>query len=97
MFLYSTGALEILHVSDPDVVKDIGHCTPSELGKPNYLKRSRKALFGGDLFKVNGDEWAYQRKVIAPEFFMEKIKGMISLIEDACVPLLELGNMGWNS
>ncbi|XP_025808604.1 cytochrome P450 714C3-like isoform X1 [Panicum hallii] len=89
VFIYSTGALEILHVSDPELVKDIGHCTPSELGKPNYLKRSRKALFGGGLFTLNGDEWAYQRKLMAPEFIMDKIKGMIELIEDATVPLLE--------
>lgn len=74
MFVYSTGALEILHVSDPEMVKDIGHRTPSELGKPNYLKRSRKALFGGGLFTLNGNDWAYQRKLIAPEFFMDKIK-----------------------
>nr|CAB3490751.1 unnamed protein product [Digitaria exilis] len=89
VFIYSTGALEILHVSDPEMVKDIGHCTPSELGKPTYLKRSRKALFGGGLLTVNGDEWAYQRKLMAPEFFMDKIKGMIELIEDATSPLLE--------
>ncbi|KAL6597390.1 hypothetical protein ACP70R_046830 [Stipagrostis hirtigluma subsp. patula] len=89
VFLYSTGALEILHVSDPEMVKDIIHCTPTELGKPNYLKRSRKALFGGGLFTVNGDEWAYQRKIVAPEFFMDKIKGMIQLIEDSTFPLLQ--------
>ncbi|KAJ1264648.1 hypothetical protein BS78_08G016100 [Paspalum vaginatum] len=89
VFLYSTGALEILHVSDPDMVKDIGQRTPSELGKPNYLKRSRKALFGGGISLANGDEWAYHRKIIAPEFFTDKIKGMIQLIEDATVPVLE--------
>uniref|UniRef100_A0A0E0BN52 Cytochrome P450 n=1 Tax=Oryza glumipatula TaxID=40148 RepID=A0A0E0BN52_9ORYZ len=71
------------------MVKDIGRWTPSELGKPNYLKKSRKALFGGGLFTENGDEWAYQRKIIAPEFFMDKIKGMIQLIEDATVTVLE--------
>lgn len=89
VFLYSSGGREILHVSQPDMVKDIGHWTPSELGKPNYLKKTRKALLGGGLFTVNGDEWAYQRKTMAPEFFMEKIKGMIQLIEDATAPLLE--------
>lgn len=56
------------------MVKDIGHWTPSQLGKPNYLKKSRKALFGGGLISVNGDEWAYQRRIIAPEFFMDRIK-----------------------
>ncbi|KAL5203539.1 hypothetical protein ABZP36_008410 [Zizania latifolia] len=89
VFLYSTGAKEMLQVSHPDMVKDIGHCTPSELGKPNYLRKSRKALFGGGLFTANGNEWAYQRKIIAPEFFTDKIKGMLQLIEDATVLVLE--------
>ncbi|XP_044396287.1 cytochrome P450 714C3 isoform X1 [Triticum aestivum] len=89
VFLYSSGGREILHVSQPDMVKDIDHWTPSELGKPNYLKKTRKALLGGGLLTVNGDEWAYQRKTMAPEFFMDKIKGMIQLIEDATAPLLE--------
>uniref|UniRef100_A0A0D9XNH5 RING-type E3 ubiquitin transferase n=1 Tax=Leersia perrieri TaxID=77586 RepID=A0A0D9XNH5_9ORYZ len=87
--ILNRGAMEILQVSDTDMVKDIGRWTPSELGKPTYLKKSRKALFGGGLFTENGDEWAYQRKIIAPEFFMDKIKDMIQLIEDATVPVLE--------
>ena len=89
MFIYSTGALEILHVSDPELVKDIGRCTPSELGKPNYLKIYRKALFGGGLLTVNGDEWACQRKLIAPEFFMDKIK----VLQYSCLCYLGLENM----
>jgi hypothetical protein len=56
------------------MVKDIGHWTPSELGKPNYLRKSRKALLGRGIFTVNGNEWVYQRKTMAPEFFMDKIK-----------------------
>ncbi|KAM0897986.1 hypothetical protein ACQ4PT_022214 [Festuca glaucescens] len=90
VFLYSSGGREILHVSQPDMVKDIGHWTPSELGKPNYLKKSRKALLGRGIFTVNGNEWAYQRKTMAPEFFMDKIKGMIQVIEDSTAPLLEV-------
>jgi cytochrome P450 len=31
---------------------------------------------GGGIFTVNGDEWAYQRKTMAPEFFMDKVKVM---------------------
>jgi len=89
VFIYSTGALEILHVSDPELVKDIGRCTPSELGKPNYLKISRNALFGGGLLTVNGDEWAFQRKLIAPEFFMDKIK----VLQHSCLCYLVLENM----
>ncbi|KAF8776007.1 hypothetical protein HU200_003978 [Digitaria exilis] len=78
VFLYSTGTVEILHVAQPEIVKDMGRWTTSELAKPHYLMRS-----------PNGDLWAYEKKILAPEFFMEKIKGMIGLIVDATVPLLQ--------
>jgi hypothetical protein len=44
VFLYSTGAVEILYVSDPGMVKDMSHCTSSELGKPIFIQKSRKGL-----------------------------------------------------
>ena len=74
VFLYSTGTVEILYVSDPDMVKDMSHCTSAELGKPLYLQKSRKPLLGGGILMSSGDIWAYERKIIAPELFMEKIK-----------------------
>jgi len=89
VFLYSTGVLEVLHVAQPEMVKDMGHSTPSELGKPRHLMKSRKPLFGLGILTANGDLWAYEKKILAPQFFVEKIKGMIGLIVDATVPLLQ--------
>lgn len=89
VFLYSTGIVEILYVSDPGMVKDMSHCTPSELGKPCFVLKSRRPLFGEGILMSSGDIWAYERKIIAPELFMEKIKAMIGLIVEASVPLLE--------
>ncbi|CAD6258607.1 unnamed protein product [Miscanthus lutarioriparius] len=89
VFLYSTGVLEILHVAQPEMVKDMGHWTPSELGKPQHIMKSRKPLFGLGILIANGDLWAYEKKILAPQFFVEKIKGMIGLIVDATVPLLQ--------
>lgn len=74
VFLYSTGTVEILHVAQPEMVKDMGRWTTSELVKPHYLMRSRKPLFGEGILSANGDLWAYEKKILAPEFFMEKIK-----------------------
>ncbi|KAK1647265.1 hypothetical protein QYE76_065070 [Lolium multiflorum] len=79
----------ILYVSDPGMIMDMSHCTSSELGKPIYLQKSRKPLFGGGILKSNGAIWAYERKNIAPELFMENIKVMVGLIVEASVPLLE--------
>ncbi|KAK1647269.1 hypothetical protein QYE76_065074 [Lolium multiflorum] len=89
VFLYSIGAVDILYISDPAMVKDMSHCTSSQLGKPIYLQKSRKPLFGEGILISNGDIWAYERKIIAPELFIEKIKVMIGLIVEASVPLLE--------
>ncbi|XP_051180167.1 cytochrome P450 714C3 isoform X1 [Lolium perenne] len=89
VFLYSIGTVDILYISDPAMVKDMSHCTSSQLGKPIYLQKSRKPLFGEGILISNGDIWAYERKIIAPELFMEKIKVMIGLIVEASVPLLE--------
>jgi len=41
------------------------------------------------LLTVNGDEWAFQRKLIAPEFFMDKIK----VLQHSCLCYLVLENM----
>ncbi|CAM0874442.1 unnamed protein product [Alopecurus aequalis] len=89
VFLYSTGTVEILYVADPGMVKDISHYTPSELGKPLFLQKSRRSLFGEGILMSDGDIWAYEREIIAPELFMEKIKVMVGLIVEASVPLLE--------
>ncbi|RCV19747.1 hypothetical protein SETIT_4G000300v2 [Setaria italica] len=81
VFLYSTGVLEILHVAQPEMVKDLGrHWIPSELGKPRHVYWQQMATFNLGL---------YEKKIHAPQFFVEKIKGMIGLIVDATVPLLQ--------
>lgn len=72
--MYSTGGLQILNVTRPDLVKEIANCKSLDLGKPSYLQKERKALLGRGILASNGDLWAHQRKVIAPEFFMEKVK-----------------------
>nr|XP_034568502.1 cytochrome P450 714C2-like [Setaria viridis] len=36
----------------------------------------------------NGELWEHQRKVIAPELFMEKVKGMLHVMVEAAMPML---------
>lgn len=74
VYMYSTGGLQILNVTHPDLVKEIANCKSFDLGKPSYLQKERKALLGRGILTSNGDLWAHQRKVIAPEFFMERVK-----------------------
>ena len=73
-FIYSTGSMQLLHVGHPDLVKEISICKSFDLGKPSYMQKERGALFGEGIITSNGAVWAHQRKIIAPEFFMDKVK-----------------------
>lgn len=68
------GNVVFLHVSRPDVVRDINLCVSLDLGKSSYLKATHEPLFGGGILKSNGEAWLHQRKIIAPEFFLDKVK-----------------------
>lgn len=72
--MYSTGSMQTLHVSHPDLVKEISVCKSLDLGKPLYLQKDRGALLGKGILTSNGALWAHQRKVIATELFMDKVK-----------------------
>lgn len=68
------GNVVALHVSHPDLVKEISLCSSLDLGKATYLKKTHEPLFGEGILKSNGLSWSHQRKIIAPEFFSDKVK-----------------------
>ncbi|KAL6620435.1 hypothetical protein ACP70R_035574 [Stipagrostis hirtigluma subsp. patula] len=77
-----------LYVSDPELIREIGRCVSLDLGKPTYLQKGQEPLFGRGVLKANGAAWHHQRKLIAPEFYMAKVRGMVHLMVDAAQPLL---------
>lgn len=74
VFLYSTGIIQQLYITDAEMVKEICLCTSLNLGKPSYLSKDRGPLLGRGIFSSNGPIWVHQRKTIAPEFYVEKVK-----------------------
>ncbi|PKA58572.1 Cytochrome P450 714B3 [Apostasia shenzhenica] len=89
IFLYTMGNVPMLHVSNIEMVREMNLCKSLDLGKATYLQRTHEPLFGHGILKSNGESWAYQRKIIAPEFFMEKVKGMVELMVDSASLLLD--------
>ncbi|MCL7028132.1 hypothetical protein MKW94_028069 [Papaver nudicaule] len=83
VFTYSTGNAQMLYITQPELVKEINLWTSMSLGKPSHIQRDRGALFGKGVIGANGSLWAQQRKIIAPEFYMEKVKGMMNLMLDS--------------
>ncbi|KAL6967863.1 hypothetical protein U1Q18_033673 [Sarracenia purpurea var. burkii] len=88
IFLFSMGNIQILHVNQPDVAKEIITCTSLDLGKPSYQHKERGALLGQGILTSNGTVWAHQRKILAPELYMDKVKGMTSLVTESAVTMV---------
>ena len=72
--MYSTGSIPVLCITDADMVKEVGLCTSLNLGKPSYLSKDRGPLLGLGILSTSGPIWAHQRKIIAPELYLDKVK-----------------------
>ncbi|KAF7008017.1 hypothetical protein CFC21_022885 [Triticum aestivum] len=87
-YLYWLGQRPALYVTDPELIRAIGRCDSLDMGKPTFQQKGQEPLFGAGVLKANGACWARQRKVIAPEFYMAKVRGMVGLMVSAAQPLL---------
>ena len=87
VFVFSLGNTQILLVTQPDIVKEISTCTSLNLGKPSYQHKDRGPLLGQGILTSNGAVWAHQRKILAPELYMEKVKVYNHYNQPFCLPL----------
>ncbi|KAI3468373.1 hypothetical protein Pfo_025036 [Paulownia fortunei] len=55
---------------------------------PSYRQKELGPLLGRGILTSNGSLWARQRKIIAPELFMDKVKGMMSIITESALTLV---------
>lgn len=74
MYTFWLGNMVILVVNKYDVIKEIITCTSRDLAKPSFPGLDLESLFGNGVVTSNGSIWAYQRKIIAPELFNDKVK-----------------------
>ncbi|GAA0173892.1 oxygenase [Lithospermum erythrorhizon] len=89
VFIYSTGSIQFLCITDPEKAKEISLCTSLDLGKPSYLSTERGPLLGKGVLSSNGTYWVHQRKIIAPEFYLDKIKVMVNLMVESTTEMLK--------
>ncbi|KAL0393912.1 UNVERIFIED_CONTAM: cytochrome [Sesamum latifolium] len=59
------------------------------VGMPSYQQKVLGPLLGKGILPSNGSVWARQRKIIAPELFMDKVKGMMSIITESGLALVD--------
>ncbi|MED6150005.1 hypothetical protein PIB30_068001, partial [Stylosanthes scabra] len=79
--MFSLGNTQILFVDKPEIVKEIITCTSLDFGKPSYQRRELGPLLGQGIITSNGTIWANQRKILAPELYMDKVKVVHSKLD----------------
>lgn len=89
VFLYSTGTKQHLYVENPELIKSIGLHKSLELGRPSYLTKTLKPLLGDGIFRSNGLQWAFQRNLLAPQFFQSKVKDWVDIIEESTMEIIK--------
>ncbi|KAK1375677.1 Triterpene C-23 carboxylase [Heracleum sosnowskyi] len=92
IFRIALGNTTILIVNRYDVLKEITTCTSLDFGKPSYLAKDRGAILGNGIITSNGHYWAQQRKLIAPQLYMDKVKEMCDLINGCVRTMLDAWN-----
>ncbi|XP_014522620.1 cytochrome P450 714A1 [Vigna radiata var. radiata] len=88
LYTYSTGWKQHLYVNQPDLIRELNQSITLVLGKPGYLTNKLAPMLGNGILRANGNSWAQQRKLVAAEFFMDKVKGMVDLMVESAQPLL---------
>lgn len=88
MYTYSTGMKQHLYMNHPEMVKELNQANTLNLGKVSYVTKRLKSILGRGVITSNGPHWAHQRRIIAPEFFLDKVKGMVSLVVESAMPML---------
>ncbi|KAE9605329.1 hypothetical protein Lal_00025122 [Lupinus albus] len=87
-FLYWFGSTPRLAISDPDMIKEVLMNKGGEYGKVQYNPQS-KLLFGQGLVGLEGDQWAFHRRIINLAFNMELVKGWVPDIVASVTKMLE--------
>ncbi|KAL9247786.1 hypothetical protein vseg_021178 [Gypsophila vaccaria] len=89
IYTYSTGNRQHLYVNDPELVREMSQNMTLDLGKPSYITKALAPMLGNGILRSNGAVWAQQRKIIAAQFFMDKVKAMMGLMNEASQELLD--------
>ncbi|KAI4306988.1 hypothetical protein L6164_030222 [Bauhinia variegata] len=88
LYTYSTGMKQHLYVNVPELVRELNQFITLDLGKPSYVTNKLAPMLGNGILRANGSSWAHQRKLVAAEFFMDKVKGMVGIMIESAQPLV---------
>lgn len=81
-FTFALGKTQFLYIGDGELVREMSLCKSLDLGKPSYMHKERGPLLGKGILTTSREAWVHQRKTIAPNFYMDKVKVYIFIYGD---------------
>ncbi|KAK7310096.1 hypothetical protein RJT34_07360 [Clitoria ternatea] len=87
-FLYWFGCTPRLAITELDMIKEVLMNKSGEYGKVPYNPQS-KLLFGQGLVGLEGDQWAFRRRIINMAFNMQHVKGWVPDIVASVTKMME--------
>ncbi|KAL6216124.1 hypothetical protein ACLB2K_009350 [Fragaria x ananassa] len=87
-FLYWFGCNPRLAISDPDMIKEVLVNSSGSFQKTPFTPLT-KNLFGEGLGGLEGDEWAFHRRIVNQAFKTERVKGWVPEIVGSAMKTLE--------
>ncbi|XP_054781984.1 cytochrome P450 714A1-like [Prosopis cineraria] len=93
----STGEKQCLFVNEPEMLREMNQCFTLNFGKPSDTTNILAPLLGNGILRANGLSWVHQKKLLADEFFMDKVKDMVGLMVESARPLLSKWDQSINS
>ncbi|XP_024517890.1 cytochrome P450 72A15 [Selaginella moellendorffii] len=79
-------------LTDLDMIKEVLYNKSGAFWSPEWQRKFQVDILGRGLAVVNGDEWAFRRRILAPAFHAEKIKFMVGGMRDCVAEMLEKWN-----
>jgi cytokinin trans-hydroxylase len=79
-----------LAVFQPELIKEILSSKHSySYGKSHLQQKGNKDFIGKGLLMANGEAWAHQRRIVAPAFHTDKLKGHVKYMADCTAEMLD--------
>ncbi|GLJ04690.1 hypothetical protein SUGI_0001350 [Cryptomeria japonica] len=76
-----------LAVYQPELIKEMLYS--HSYGKSELQQKGNKDFIGKGVLMANGEEWAHQRRVVAPAFRIEKLKGHVNYMVECTSRMLD--------
>ncbi|XP_050364894.1 cytochrome P450 734A1-like [Argentina anserina] len=87
-FLYWFGPKPRLAISDPDMIKEVLVNSSGSFQQKPFTPLT-KTLFGEGLVGLEGDKWAFHRRIVNQAFKTEQVKGWVPEIVGSVMKTLE--------